>query len=390
MPRMREEQHTVVHHVQSTYDAAVPKRVLWIGQAFTNGDAGDVLYDQRLSSACQTLGVTVEHQHVSAVSRVRELSALARGRPYYRARYESRANREAIVRAAAGHECAICSWEPLDSLAYSCPIPTIPILHNLTSQAARSIFPRSLLARVIAARSALFERWLYRSGRFPAIAVLSQADRRWMRRIAPEVRVVVASPGMPPIIPLSAGARVRAELIISGSFGWFPKRRDVLRFAQEYARHQTRLPVLAEQLPPRVAALLGARAPRTDDPPGISFGLISDRFTSGFKLKTTAYLAQNAVVLSYAPIPEELRTIADSALFLREVERTEDIPAHVAAVQGLDPEELRQRFEAFKQRCALRFSWQNAARTLLAAFSPERSATEGTGGEGQVYGSSSP
>ena len=106
------------------------------------------------------------------------------------------------------------------------------------------MYPRSQLAKFLARRAASWERLIYRSPNVLAIATLSSKDRDYVSALSRARPVLLTIPGMPPLVPLAEDARMRAEIVITGTYDWRPKRRDVIRFAQEYARSGESLPHL--------------------------------------------------------------------------------------------------------------------------------------------------
>jgi hypothetical protein len=177
-------------------------------------------------------------------------------------------------------------------------------------------------------------------------------------------------PGMPPLVPLRGDAGVKRELLISGSYDWHPKHRDVIAFAREYATVADRLPILAAGLPAQAVALLRPHTISVEAAgSAIRFGLITDRFVAGHKLKTGYYLANNAVVLSFADVSGDFSDIPDHDFFIRKVHNVGEISRHVSAVMTEETHKLRTRLETFKQRCAEVFSWRRAARILLVEAS---------------------
>ena len=157
--------------------------------------------------------------------------------------------------------------------------------------------------------------------------------------------------------------------MLCGSYGWFPKRRDVIAFARDYAAVADRLPIVADGLPPGAAGLMPHVLASERAGSAIRFGVITDRFVAGHKLKTGYYLANNAIVLSFADVTEDFADIPDHDFFIRRISDAREIGRHVAAVAAEEPRHLRARLETFKQRCAETFSWQRVARSLLAAAS---------------------
>ena len=346
-------------------------KILWMGQKPYDGGAGEEVVDHKLKSALIARGHQITDLHLLPVSRAAEVVNLAiRGIPYYRHRFASARNLRAVRNIPRSFDVALASWEPFDRLALEAPIPVVLLLHNITSSAIRSVFPTHPLARHLARRAELSERRVYADRRLRAIATLSSRDHAYVSRIAGGVPVAYTPPGMPPAAALRDDAPVLAELLLSGSYGWFPKRRDIRAFAREYANLPGRLPVIATDLPQDAEALLSPRPVHSAAADSaIRFGVISDRFQSGHKLKTTYYIANNAIVLSFADVSDDFAALPDHDFFIRRVTRVEEIAHHVAAVQAEDPAHVRARLRAFQQRCAEIFSWQRSADRLAEVLS---------------------
>jgi len=345
-------------------------KLLWIGQQPYSEGAGEEVVDRKLKAELRALGHQVDDLYPQPVSRARELFNLSVLRlPYYRARFESAASVTAIRTVAPSYDAAVVSWEPFDRLALSSPIPVVLLLHNITSSAIRSVFPDNLLARYLAHRSDLWEHKAYADRRLSAIATLSLNDQRYVAGIAGGLPVIYTPPGMPPVSELSANARFVPELFVSGTYGWFPKRRDVLAFAREYAASSDKLAVVADGLPAEAQALVRPYAATPTDVSGsIRLGLITDRFESGHKLKTAYYLANNAIVLSYANVSRDFEQITDHRFFVRKISTASDIARHSAEVLAVEPARLRERLAAFKLQCQEKFSWQRSASVLAQAL----------------------
>jgi len=344
-------------------------QILWVGQEPAGAGAGDEVFDRRTVAALRAQGHTVTLLHPRRVSRLQEAANLLAGTPYYRARFASARNLAACASASSKTDVTICSWEPLDVLVPVLPSPVILVLHNVTSRALPAMFPDSRLSRLAAARAGSWERALYRRGRVAAIATLSRPDRDYVAGLEDGPEPLLTIPGMPRAVRLAPGSGLRRELVLSGTFGWHPKRRDVIRFAEEYAPLPDRLPVFASGLPAAAAKLLKPSEPPNDEScaQAIRFGLIADRFEAGHKLKTLAYVANNQVVLTYADVSADFAEIPDYELFIRKLATTADIAQQAAAVAALPAEELRARFLTFQQRCAETFSWEEVAQRLVAA-----------------------
>jgi hypothetical protein len=345
-------------------------RILWVGKASRNASAGDEVYDRKVISGIRARGHTVIEVNPSRVSKSRSLiNLIFRRIPHYRSWYDCDGNYAALKAASYNCDAALVSWEPFDKLAYSLAIPTIPILHNITSSSLPAFLQRSVIARLLAWHAKQWEDTCYSSANFLAVACLSLTDLAGLQRRFPGIKLLHCPPGSPSPIPLSDDATVRSELVITGTYGWRAKRRDALRFAREYARVAGRLEVFADALPAEANRLLSSR-PIIKESTGntIRFGIITDRFAAGHKLKTTEYIAGNCIVLTFAEIEEDFHDIPDREFFIRKLSHASEIGSHVAEVNRVDVRELRSRFSAFKRRCLDRFDWQLTSDYLLAAL----------------------
>jgi hypothetical protein len=343
-------------------------RVLWIGKACEDPTAGDEIFDRRMIAALRDDGFEIDVISPQRVSRARELANLARGVPYYRARYRSSDNR-ALLAEATRYQIAICSWEPFDMLAHDLACPVIPILHNITSRSLRSMYPASPVAKFLAMRAAQWERSAYGGGRFAAIAVLSRADEAYVRAVAPAARIIYAPPGLPPVTPLSPNGGFAAEMVIAGTFDWRAKRRDILRLASEWHAGGLNLKVFSDPLPEAAVAKFQATGlSQMDNAAAIRLGVVPDRFEAGHKLKVGAYIANNAMVLSFADIGSEYCGIEDAGYFIRWIKAAEDIRTIAREIAAVDPTQLRRRWLAFQLRMQQQFTWHNSMTAITSAL----------------------
>lgn len=352
--------------------------ILWVGKSPVDGEAGDEVFDRKTIQALRDLGHTVSVLHPVRGPRWLELWNILRGVPRNRARFATRENRQLVKAAQNGHDLTICSWEPFDALTSSMTGPLILIAHNITSRALPKIFPFNPIAWLLAFQALWWERAVFRSRQLVAIATLSRKDRDYVASLPGVPPVLLTIPGMPPVTVLKPEARVTKELVLSGTYDWLPKRRDAVRFAAGYAREAKRLPVLCERLPKQAAGILAvlplpatAEAAET-----IRFGIISDRFEFGHKLKTLAYIAQNQIVLSFSDVNDDVSGIPDHAFFIRRIRNAADIAQHVASISAQDPGLLRDRLVRFQLACAERFNWEAVAHSLVDA------ARQAAGGAG--------
>ena len=350
-------------------------RILWVGKPPGEGAAGDEIFDRRTIAALRARGHAVTPLHPRRVGRGREALNLLRGVPHYRSWFDSPANRAALAAAAAGHDATIVSWEPHDLLRP--PKPALLVPHNVTSRALPALYPGHPLVALLARRARGWERSCYRAGRWSAIAALSARDHAYLAGLPDPPPLLLTRPGMPPAVPLAEDAVLRRELVVSGTFGWAPKRRDLLRFAAEYGPSPDRLPVHGEAWPAEAARLL-APLPLPEGPAlaaALRLGIITDRFEAGHKLKTLAHIAGNQIVLSFADVAFDFADIPDHEVFIRRIGAAAEIAGHVAALAAMPAGELRQRFRLFQRRCAERFTWDAVAAALLAALGQPDEAT---------------
>ena len=369
-------------------------RILWLGKAAAKGDAGDEVFDRKTIAALRAKGHDVTTLHPSRVSKWREAANLLRGVPHYRARFASSANRRMLRQSGSDFDLTICSWEPLDTFVPILPHPAILIAHNITSLALPALFPGRRWAWLAAYGAAAWEHRVYQRRYLVALATLSRHDQAYVDALPGAPPSLLTIPGMPPIIPLADDARLRQELVLLGTYDWIPKRRDVNRFMQEYASMTEQAPLFASPLPAGVTCGPLVNPPLPDQAAGdaIRFGVITDRFIAGHKLKTLAYIAQNQIVLSFADVQADFVQIPDHDLFLRSLDSAAAIPRHMAEIAALDPVMLRGRFLAFQRRCAECFTWDAvAARLLEAANGPARTgwrdpAVHATGAKRHFFG----
>ena len=347
-----------------------PIRILWIGKKPTNGDEGDEVFDRKTIARCRQYGHHLDLFHPAPVSRAAEVGNLVLGLPYQRSRFAKGANVCNVRRLAGQYDVVICSWEPFDWLVTALRSPTILIVHNVSSKALLELFPRNPLAVLASARVRTWERRCYGAPNLAAVAALSRSDHAYLLSIGAR-RPLLLPPGMPPCLELEPDAGVCAEIVVSGSYDWSPKRRGLILFARDYADSHGRFPIRARafSLPPEAARLLRPRGlpSGAESRSAIRFGLITDRFVAGHKLKTMAYIANNQIVLSFADVSFDFAHIPDHNFFIRKIASVDDIVAHVNVILHTPISVLRERFIRFQQTCARHFTWDAVAKTLMEA-----------------------
>lgn len=297
---------------------------------------------------------------------------LLRGWPVEMTGYYSAVNRAALARALANRPDYVYlvheSTFGLADLARSQGATVV--LFSMNSIAMLMASGGSLSQALFAPLGYQYERRYFRQPG-SILTVVSRLDARALRRtLGVDTRFPVVAPGIPPPVPLKAGAVVVAELVITGSYAWWRKRVDLKKFA----RRGPDLPVwIRDEMAGRI---LGGRArliPATgmDWSGAIRFGVITDRFLGGFKLKALEYIANNCIVLAYCDIRPEFEGLPHAEEFVRIVKSTSDIYTEVAILMKRDTFSVAARFAVFQDACSERFDWAKCLAPLAPPFQPD-------------------
>ena len=172
----------------------------------------------------------------------------------------------------------------------------------------------------------------------------------------------VAPPGAPPAVELARDA-VLDETVVTGRYGWWRKKRDLASFAAAGSA----LNIIG--FDPRVGELVpGARvlasADALDWSAGLRAGVITDKFSGGFKLKSLEYVARNCLVLSRARIGEDFEGLPHAAEFIIDDLDEARWPERLSHLRQQDPAALCARFRAFKAATLSRFDWATCLEPL--------------------------
>lgn len=299
------------------------------------------------------------------------LRDLLRGWPVEVCGYYSAANRATLAQALKSkpgyvyliHESTFA----FGALAAS--TGATPVLFSMNSiatlMATGGSLPQSLLAPL---GYAYERRYFCQPG--SVLTVVSRLDARALREtLGVTTLFPVVAPGILPPVALKPGAVAVPELVITGSYAWWRKRNDLKRFA----RQPPALPIWTQDdVAEGILGDRGKRLPASMDwSDAIRFGVITDRFLGGFKLKALEYVANNCIVLSYCDIRPEFTGIPHADEFVRLVESSADIEREIAALTALEQVALVSRYEAFKAGCALRFDWDRCLAALAPPFQPD-------------------
>jgi hypothetical protein len=241
--------------------------------------------------------------------------------------------------------------------------PFVSIRHNVTSDGMRSIIGGPL-GDIYCARARMQEKGALGGDLFAALAVVSRREQTYLAELTGRSldSVLLTHPGAPPPTPLAPDATMQRELVLSGTYNWFPKTRDLKRFVAE--KDELVVPLFADS--PDIRDMPSAK---TLDYGQMRFGLITDRFVAGHKLKTSAYLMQNCIVLTYSDVYEDFSFNPQAARrFIRPISHARDIGPIVDDFMAEPQAPLRAALAAFKTEIAAAFSWTENAEKLEAAF----------------------
>jgi hypothetical protein len=187
---------------------------------------------------------------------------------------------------------------------------------------------------------------------------ISHHDVASLRRIGvSRDDILLAPPGAPPSVPFGTNPRIIPEPVLTGSYGWWRKRRDLARFAAEPAMpwpllvsDTTALEILGDQ-----AVQIDPKA--IDWSAGLRPALVTDRFLGGFKLKALEYVALNCTVFSYCDLRLEFSGLPHAEEFVRVIGSKAEFSSAISLLLTQPPVPLLQRFRAFKDACLDRYAW---------------------------------
>jgi len=349
-------------------------RVLFVHRANEDPAGGDAIYETRMLAALRE-SMDVDVVAAGRRSKWERLAGSARhlALPDQTAFGGETELSEILRGIEKGCDVVVFSHEYLDLLARRVKaragrVAFVSIRHNVTSDMLRSYLEGSPAGGVARALWRIQERRALKRGLYEGLAVLSHRDQALVREIAGRDDVVIAAPGAPKATPLLPDAPLVRDLVIGGSFGWFAKRRDIIRFAEDYAQlAQKPGRVVAERgVPPELAAQMGAApAQDCDFSAALRFGVITDRFTAGHKLKTSAYLQSNCIVLSFADVAHDFGFDARHGAFIVRLTSVDDIGPAINRLSEAPIAALRRDFNAFKAAAAQELAWSRQAENLV-------------------------
>lgn len=345
-------------------------RILWVGKGESGTiGAGEEVYDRKLLQRLEQKHEIVRFRP-EKVGPAAKFANLGRGVPLYRATYRSKANIARLRALVDEHlpDVVIISWEPYDFMAAAITCPTVLVLHNITSDAVTEVFHGHLIARIYSLWTRRWERRLYQRENIKAIVTLSERDAAITRKLVRGKVVEVIVPGAPPMAAPPV-PELRSEMLISGTYDWYPKRRDLGLIAKAIrgAAKLSITPCWDQPLPSKLASFFhGHILNAALWAPALRFGLVPDTFSSGFKLKVGYYIANNCIVLSFSSIESDYADLPYHELFLYRVKDVSDIQKIHDDLASRNLDILAAQFEVFKQACVERFDWDQSSARLTS------------------------
>jgi len=315
-------------------------------------------------------GFRVVTLELGETSRIGKYLGIVRGNPPEATRYLNPENARRLSQAIARERPdVVCFFNevsfPFSQVARDQGLLCVLLAHNVHSLVAAS--DPGWFSRLLRPLAVAFERRWY-ADPSAILVCLSQADVEGLHAAGIGRAAVLAPPGAPPSVVLDADAKVVEELVLLGSYAWWRKRRDLRAFVRDTAFE---VPVWASD--PIALGELGMRgraiacdAPRWSG--AMRFGLVTDRFRGGFKLKSTEYVAMNCIVLSYSDISREFEGLPHADRFIRTVRSASDIREAMADIASGETDETRARFLEFKAACLQRYDWQTCLKPLGEAI----------------------
>ncbi len=351
-------------------------RVLWIRRGASSADAGDSIYDDKLQRALADR-FAITNLTLTRNRRMRQLAHAGLSLSLPEQFGSGTPDDEGRVRAQLpAHDVAIFSHEHLDRFAGvmrpHSTIPFITLRHNVTSDLMASVLSaNAVLASLYRTMANMQERAALRGPLYQAVTAISARDLKLLTALSGRNDVALVMPGAPPAPPLAPDAALRRELVVSGTYDWFPKARDIRRFVEEYAAApapDTNL-YLGAGVPEELRAKLGGGGEQSlDYAAAIRFGMITDRFTAGHKLKTAAYLMNNCAVISFARVSDDFAGFPHAKRWIFEIQDVAEIGPVMDQMISRPGAEARAELGAFKNEIAATLNWKVQAQALASAI----------------------
>ncbi|MEY9463594.1 hypothetical protein ABH973_004007 [Bradyrhizobium ottawaense] len=336
--------------------------------------AGDeIVYTRSLEYLAQTMQVDVCELY--SISRPKQLFEIAKGAPPEVTRYIGSENRERVNQSIQSTRPeVVCFFNevtfPFLSISKSAGIASVLAAHNVHSVVAAT--DPAGWTRIFQPLAARFERKWY-DDIAAELVCISKLDVEGLKSAGlTRSRIFVAPPGCPAPCDLSDTAEPIPDIVLTGSYAWWRKRRDLESFARGVS-----LPTKIIAFDDIAKSILGPQAISPTDvfldwKSGIRFGLITDRFLGGFKLKALEYVARNCAVLSACDISLEFSDLPHAEIFVRKISAKAEAWQTMQEIIRLP--NVVQRFREFKEACVTKFDWNSCLTPLHTAIETALSA----------------
>lgn len=339
-------------------------RLLYVRRGHGPRAAGDAVVDRRLVTGLRQ-HADVDELELPSQGTVPTLATVVASRlPPVFARIRCRRNVDAVHArlAAASFDAVVFSHETTPPPVLPTTLPTVVVAHNVFSRILVGGAPEALYC---GARCRAVERRSF--GQADLVGFLATDDLAAGLRlgVAPE-RAVLLPPGMPPWPPVSAAGPFVPTYVVTGTYGWRLKKAALRRFARRFGPAlSTRSIRVTDATVTRFlpgAARTSVEALRTDT--GLRFGLVTDDFHVGFKLKILEYIQLNCIVVFPDTVPGDFEGLPHHDEFVRCIRRPEDLKALEDEFRNKEPQGLQGRFRAFQAACSWHFDWAKTVELL--------------------------
>lgn len=323
----------------------------------------EIVYRRSIEFFSRTMDVEI--CELQSVSKLRQFLELFKGTPPELTRFLGSANRERVAAAITSRKPdVVCFFNevtfPCLASAKAAGARSVLVAHNVHSIVSAT--DPDLRTKVFEPLAARFERTWY-GDEAAELVCISKLDVDGLKKAGVNRKKIwISPPGCPPAVSLSANARLVPEVVLTGSYAWWRKRRDLRSFAagaplsvKMYVFDSAAREILGVQA-------LDPGATDIDWESDVRFGLVTDRFLGGFKLKALEYVAKNCVILTACDISAEFQGLPHASLFVRPISSKEDL---LRAIQetGRIPDMI-EKFREFKDACLSQYSWERCLAPL--------------------------
>ena len=328
-------------------------RLTYIRKWYDDGyRGGDYIYDTRMARALREIGVSVEEVVLRESPLQARILSSARhlAHPMYGS-YDDAENVEKIRSAVlASDGQVVLSHEALvrPYLAAAVSVETVFIFHNMFSEAIGRIGLHSMFRR----RARQLECAVSTTPLFK-VATLSHREHLLARSVFGRERAILLPPGVPSAystFPSSAGP---SELICTGTSDWGLKRRD----------HD----LAVRQLGRMGIALRDCSSGEIPDDGKLRFGLIPDRFSMGFKLKASDYIARNCAVISMSAVKPDFDPSMRPDLSVVEIDSWADVNRAIRSIES-SLNDICSEVHELKKKWSAEMTWTSSAEKLKRAM----------------------